>query len=165
MQKPTQLTFTGHERAARVARTTIIATEFARCLARRSHRLPGQYGADSPATYRYPGSLAYLMASTGLPKCAPLYARRDIWGHEVPALKGEAVAQWCLQGACLPEEGSRFQVYSMLKGDWIGSGVVYLEEGRSLACLREGAHADFVPYEHDAKGLVLVFHRDRELEI
>jgi hypothetical protein len=55
-----------------------------------------------------------------------------------------------LQGACLQEEGSRIQVYSMLQGDWIGSGVVYLEEDRSLACLREGAHADFVPYEHDA---------------
>jgi hypothetical protein len=79
MNKPTQLEFSSSAVDSRSVPKATTYTEIARLLARKRHRSPQEYGADSPATYRYPGSLECLMASRELPKCDEFYASKDVW--------------------------------------------------------------------------------------
>ena len=130
---------------------------FARRLARKRHRAAKMAGSDAPATYCYPGSFESLCEATTLPPCTALYASVDIWGHAAPQLTGDAVAQWCLQGAVLPPEGTPVHVFCMRTRAWVGSGQVYLEDQRCIALLQAGLYADFASYSEDASGLVLVF--------
>ncbi|KRP37895.1 MAG: hypothetical protein ABS34_00510 [Opitutaceae bacterium BACL24 MAG-120322-bin51] len=91
-----------------------------------------------------------------LPTSPPLYARTSVFTYERPQHSGQALAEWILDGECLPTIGARFRIFDLKSVKWIGSGRVEDDRDTAYAFLVAGLWSDFYQFEKDCSGLVLV---------
>lgn len=127
-----------------------------------SHWAPDGQRTGAPRVYEFPGAYEQLQAAPSkLPQCSSFYATQEVVGHVSPQLGGDAIVQWCFHGQKLPMPGCQFWAFSMHRTEWIGFGETYLEDGLTMASLDDGLYADFVRYEKDAHGLILVIFTHR----
>jgi hypothetical protein len=122
-----------------------------------SHWAPYGQRTGAPRVYEFSGAHEQLQAAPSkLPQCPYFYATQEVFGNMTPELGGDAIGQWCFHGQKLPFPPCRFWAFSMHRTDWIGSGGIHLEDGLTMASLDKGLFPDFIRYEKDAHGLILV---------
>jgi hypothetical protein len=141
-------------------------SQFLRRKACRSPLSEGAIAPGAPRVYWHAGSEAdFFERVPKLPNSSLIVARSSVFGHEIPQLTGQALAQWTLIGEDIPRDGTCFRAFDLGAAKWIGAGRIYHDQGEVSAFLVEGLFSDFCKFADDSSRLVLVvFDVDRTNE-
>jgi hypothetical protein len=124
---------------AAIELATVELSKFLRSNAARRQLSEDPSAKQAPRVYWHQGSEVEFFERVPhrLPSSPPLTAHMSIFDYEQPQHSGQALAEWTLSGNVIPVLGSRFRVFDLKAGKWIGSGRI--EEDRDSVLQRPGA--------------------------